>query len=95
MAEASHATGVVVASTTFQTLLAKTDFEITTLIIDIEGAEKHIDFDLVPTSVRKIIIEVHNDALGEQCLKRLFASIREQGFRTVHCKEATFGFLRD
>ncbi|MDB6028808.1 MAG: hypothetical protein JWM68_5031 [Verrucomicrobiales bacterium] len=96
LADASHTAGnVAVPSMTFATLLAKSDFDITALVIDIEGAEKHIDFALLPSSVRKIIIEVHRDSLGDQGMKRLFADVRKQGFRTVHCKEATFGFLRE
>jgi FkbM family methyltransferase len=85
---------VVVESATLPTLLAKTGFDVTALIIDIEGAEAYIDFSILPASIKKIIIEVHRENLSEQAVKHLFTSIRDQGFHTTHCKDTTFGFAR-
>ena len=86
---------VVVESATLPTILARTHFPVTTLIIDVEGAEAQIDFKVLPAGVKKIIIEVHRENLSEHAVKRLFTNIREQGFHTTNCKDSTFGFVRD
>jgi FkbM family methyltransferase len=96
LSEAAPANGsIVVNAICLESLLEKIDFAITTLIIDIEGAERHIDFNLLPASIRKIIIEIHPDSLGEHGVQQLIDNIRKQGFRTVQCNDDTLGFLRD
>jgi len=88
-------TGITVPAATLPSLLAQTGFAVSTLIIDIEGAEAQINFNELPSTVKKIIMEVHRENLSEKAVKRLFTNIREQGFHTAHCKDETFGFVRN
>ncbi len=86
---------VLVESATLPAILARVEFPVTALLVDIEGGEAHIDFQTIPASVKKIIMEVHRESLSEQAVKRLFSRIREQGFHTEHCRDTTFGFVRN
>lgn len=96
VSSASSAIGTArVESITLPTLMQKIACDLTTLIIDIEGGEKDIDFNALPASVTKLVIEIHPEILGEQGTKRVFTNIREQGFRAALCKESTFGFVRN
>jgi FkbM family methyltransferase len=52
----------------------------TALICDIEGAEAYLDFQVLPRSVTKIIIELHPSVSGEATVTRLLNEFTQLGF---------------
>lgn len=52
----------------------------TVLICDIEGAEAYLDFQVLPGSVRKIIIELHPSVTGEAEVERILGDFGALGF---------------
>ena len=85
---------IQVPSATFQTLLEKANRKINVLIVDIEGAEQFIDFDQIPASIDKIIIELHPQCIGQEMTYNLIARIIGNGFRVAREDNLTFAFLR-
>lgn len=55
----------------------------TVLICDLEGAEAYLDFQEVPGSVRKIIIELHLSVTGEAEVERILGNFGALGFRQM------------
>ncbi len=55
----------------------------TVLICDIEGAEAYLDFQSLPGSVRKIIIELHPSVTGEAAVARILGEFGALGFRQI------------
>jgi hypothetical protein len=55
----------------------------TVLICDIEGAEAYLDFQALPGSVRKIIIELHPSVTGEAEVARILGDFGALGFTQV------------
>jgi len=71
---------------TFTDLLNSLPFHPNTLIIDVEGAERFINFREIPEDIRKIIIEIHPVIVGEASTEDLIRAVCDNGFRIV-CKE--------
>jgi FkbM family methyltransferase len=76
-------------------LIARLDYQPTTLILDVEGAEQFVDFTTVPPSVKKIIMELHPAITGFRIMYQIVADLVNQGFRVEDEKEATFFFIRE
>jgi len=66
----------------------------TALICDIEGAETQLDFSQLPSSVSRIIIELHPTIVGEQAVQELVKQVHGLGFRTESIEEGTWLFVR-
>lgn len=66
----------------------------TALICDIEGAEAYLDFAQLPSSVTRIIIELHPGIIGEDAVKRVVEQIHTLGFHTRVVEENTWLFIR-
>lgn len=62
-------------------LIQQMPLEPTALICDIEGAEQYLDFDQLPGSVTKIILEVHPSMIGQDMVDRTLERLRTLGFR--------------
>lgn len=79
---------------TLQSLLNRLQFQFNVMIIDVEGAEQFIDFDSIPSSVNKIIIELHPKLIGPEKTFAIVAQLISNGFRVVREENATFMFVR-
>jgi FkbM family methyltransferase len=66
----------------------------TVLICDIEGAEANLDFQEVPGSVRKIIIELHPSVTGEAEVERILGDLGDLGFRQMAREGDTWLLVR-
>lgn len=85
---------VEVPAHSLSTLVARLGYEPTTLIIDIEGAEKFVDFRQVPASVKKIIIELHPAFIGFPATYQIIGELLQLGFRVEEETGGTYLFLR-
>jgi FkbM family methyltransferase len=85
---------IQVPSSRLETLLRRVPFAVTTLIVDIEGAEQFIQWRELPESIRKIIIEIHPGVLGQELAYNLISEIISRGFRVAREDGHTFAFLR-
>lgn len=90
----SSSNTVTVPALSFASLLAKLPFPITTLIVDIEGAEQFIDFSVTPDSCKKILIELHPGFIGEAPIEHIRKTIAALGFCTVREEGGTSYFER-
>jgi hypothetical protein len=64
------------------------------LIIDIEGAEQFIDFNALPSTVNKVIMELHPGVIGQAAVYDIVAALINRGFRVAREQNETFAFLR-
>jgi FkbM family methyltransferase len=85
---------VRVPAGTLQTLLTIAEQTPNALIIDIEGAEQFIDLAQIPSSVSKIIIELHPKVIGQEVTYNIVANFIGLGFRVAREQDDTFVFLR-
>lgn len=53
----------------------------TALVCDIEGAEQQLDFTQLPASVKRIIIELHPEIIGQERVDRILAMLYTMGFK--------------
>jgi FkbM family methyltransferase len=91
----SHQPRIVkVPGASFPSLLKTPGCAVTALIIDVEGAEQYIDPNDIPSSVRKIIIELHPEALGAKTMYDLIAGIIGKGFYVAREESNTLVFLK-
>lgn len=66
----------------------------TALICDIEGAETQLDFSQLPSSVTRIIIELHPQIVGEHAHRSVVENIQACGFKAQAVEENTWLFTR-
>lgn len=55
----------------------------TALVCDIEGAERFLDFNLLPASVKTIIMELHPDFIGEEATRGILDRLASLGFDLI------------
>lgn len=94
LAGADRGRSVTVPAASLTTLVQRLGYDPTALIIDIEGAEQFVNFSQVPTSVSKIIIELHPHLIGHATTYRIVAQLVNLGFRVEREEGGTFLFLR-
>jgi len=63
--------------------------EPTALICDIEGAEQYLDFNQLPASVTKIIIELHPDMIGQERVDEILHNLSRLGFHRIMTEDGT------
>ena len=85
---------IEVRAATLPALLGEIGFRPTVLIIDIEGAERHIDFRAVPAEVKKIILETHPRAIGVEATYHVLGTLVGLGFGVVAQRKDVFVLLR-
>ena len=66
----------------------------TALICDIEGAEQYLDFTRLPSSVNKIIIELHPSMTGQEQADAVLFNLARLGFAVREQQEQTFLLTR-
>jgi FkbM family methyltransferase len=71
---------IKVEGLTFLEILKRCGFVPNVLIIDIEGAEKYIDFRKIPESINKILIEIHPDIIGKREAYKIIENLVINGF---------------
>jgi FkbM family methyltransferase len=79
---------------TMETLLKRCGVTPNVLIIDIEGAEQFIDFNALPATVNKVIMELHPGVIGQAAVYDIVAALINRGFRVAREQNQTFAFLR-
>lgn len=85
---------ITVPSLSLPTIIRRMPESPTALICDIEGAEAYLDFSQLPSSVTRIIIELHPGIVGEDAVKRVVEQIHSLGFHTRVVEENTWLFIR-
>jgi FkbM family methyltransferase len=85
---------LAVRTITLPNLLREVGFIPNVLIIDIEGSEKDIDPESIPSEIEAIIIEIHPFSIGIQEAQHLLARFDYCGFRAVDLLEGTYCLLR-
>ncbi len=85
---------ITVKSLPLQDIIAGIPFECTTMIIDIEGGECSIRPDQIPSSIRKLIIELHPDIIGIPEMFDYLARLISAGFKVVAYSHTSFSLLR-
>ncbi|MDB6055366.1 MAG: hypothetical protein JWN25_2889 [Verrucomicrobiales bacterium] len=93
-ASADRSKTIKVKSVPLPTLLQLAARPPNVLIIDIEGAEKFIDFSMLPNSIDKIIIELHPGVLGQAATYDIVSTLIHAGFKVAREEGDTFAFLR-
>lgn len=71
---------IKVEGLTFVDILKRCRFTPNVIIIDIEGAEKYIDFKQLPKSINKILIEIHPDMIGKRDAYKIIENLVMNGF---------------
>lgn len=66
----------------------------TVLICDIEGAEQYLNFAQLPTSVSKVIVELHPEVTGEAVVERILQDFGNLGFIRAGREGDTWLLLR-
>lgn len=94
VAGANSGRTVRVVAASLANLVRRLDYAPTALIMDIEGAEQFVDFQQVPASVKKIIIELHPDFIGHAKTYQIVADLVNLGFQVEREEGGTFLFLR-
>ncbi len=94
VAGANSGRTVRVASKSLASLVRDLAYVPTVLIMDIEGAEQFVNFQEVPASIRKIIVELHPGFIGHAKTYRIVADLVNLGFRVEREEGGTFLFLR-
>jgi FkbM family methyltransferase len=79
---------------TLETLLKRCGLRPNVLIIDIEGAEQFIDFNALPVTVNKVIMEIHPGVIGQAAAYDIVAALVNRGFRVAREQNQTFAFMR-
>lgn len=85
---------ITVPSLSLPSIIRRMSEPPTALICDIEGAEAYLDFAQLPSSVTRIIIELHPGIVGEDAVKRVVEQIHSLGFHTRVVEENTWLFIR-
>lgn len=85
---------VQVPALRLRSLLARLDKPPTALIVDIEGAEQFVEFNEVPSTVKKVLIELHPSIIGHAATYRIVAHLINLGFQVEEQMAGTFFFLR-
>ena len=94
VAGANSGRTVRVVAASLANLVRRLDYAPTALIMDIEGAEQFVDFQQVPASVKKIIIELHPDFIGHAKTYQIVTDLVNLGFQVEREEGGTFLFLR-
>lgn len=94
VAGANSGRTVRVVAASLANLVRRLDYAPTALIMDIEGAEQFVDFQRVPASVKKIIIELHPNFIGHAKTYQIVTDLVNLGFRVEREEGGTFLFLR-
>ena len=79
---------------TMETLLARCGVMPNVLIVDIEGAEQFIEFNALPPTVNKVIMELHPGVIGQAAVYDIVGALVNRGFRVAREQNQTFAFLR-
>ncbi len=88
-----HVEAVEVETIDLKSILDQYDFDRCTLICDIEGGEWDLvqnESDTLRDRVATMIVEIHEDYLGEERVKDLFGELRALGFEQVFSELDTF-----
>ncbi len=94
VAGANSGRSVRVTAASLASLVRRLDYAPTALIMDIEGAEQFVDFNQVPPSVLKVIMELHPGFIGHAKTYQIVAELIHLGFRVEREEGGTFLFLR-
>jgi FkbM family methyltransferase len=85
---------IEVQALSIQSILNKAGDGFTALILDVEGAEQWLDWRALPSSVTKIVLEIHPSILGLAEAYRVLQSALNCGFEVAAKHEQVFGLVR-
>lgn len=80
---ASAAKVITVPALSLASILDRLPDPPTALVCDIEGAERFLDFSVLPNSVKTIIIELHPDFIGEEATRGILDRLARLGFDLI------------
>lgn len=85
---------ITVPALSLKSLVSMMSDSPTTLICDIEGAEQYLDFSQLPSSVTKIIIELHPDITGQKTVNSIVLQLKALGFALIEETDGTWYFAK-
>ena len=85
---------IEVKAMTLASILRATKEQFSTLIIDVEGAETLIKWDQLPSSVGKLVLELHPDMVGHPTAYHVLNEILDRGFQVVDRNANVFGLVK-
>lgn len=91
----NNVTQISVQGLTFNTILERAGETIDTLIMDVEGAEKYLPVNSIPHQIKKIIIEIHNDILGDRPAYNILETLVRAGYNVHGQSYGCWAFVRD
>jgi FkbM family methyltransferase len=80
---------------TVETLLSKLSFDPNTVLIDIEGYEKDLDFNALTKKINKIIIELHPHIIESTKCARIITQIMMSGYELIDYTDNVFYFSNE
>jgi FkbM family methyltransferase len=85
---------IKVAAAPLRRILELVEDPVNVLIIDVEGAEQFIDLDEIPSTVTKLIIELHPKVIGPRKTYDLISGLVQRGFSVESTSDTTFALLK-
>ena len=79
----------------FATIAKRAGFEFNTLIIDVEGAEQYLPCSAIPAHVKKVLIEIHPDMIGNRPAFGVLEALILAGFRIQESCCNCWGLVRE
>ena len=85
---------ITVEGLLFEDILAAAPFTCTAMIVDIEGGEQFLSPASIPSSVKKLVIELHPEVVGVSGMFEYLALLIASGFKVVNYSYTTFALVR-
>jgi len=85
---------ITVRGCQLQTILREAPFAPSALIVDVEGAETCLIGEIIPETIRKIIIELHPAITGVTTSFELLKHLLNQGFEVRGTYDTTYALAR-
>ncbi len=86
---------IIVEGLTFQSILNRTGGGVDTIIIDIEGGEKYLLVESIPSYIKKILVEIHPEVIGFRTAHKLIEQLILIGFKIQHRVSNTWAMQRE
>ena len=93
--QANTETLLTVPGITFTDLLKNLPIQPNTLIIDVEGAERFIDFREIPEEIKKIIVEIHPVIVGPSVVQEVISALHDARLHVTCEKGGSLAFTKE
>jgi FkbM family methyltransferase len=86
---------IEVKAMSLSSILSMANEQFTALILDVEGSETLLDWSQLPSSISKLILEIHPDSTGHAEADRVLNEVLNSGFHVVDQQANVFGLLKN